>query len=129
VAACTLLQEFNEKYQFMLELQQTLHFFPPMKLITMWLNSGVLTGEKPKRMRRRRRMPETGLPPEPGEGYEPVQEDDFNSDDEVTTFAVMSDLGWRSFVTPQELLKNLATSCSFTMRNDVSVLQILIDHI
>ena len=69
----------------MLELQQNSHFFPPMKLITMWLNSGVLTGEKPKRIRRRRRMPETGLPPEPGEGYEPVPEDDFNSDDEVMT--------------------------------------------
>ena len=67
----------------MQELQQAMHFFPPKKLVAMWLNSGVLTGEKPERMRRRKFMPETGKPPEPGEGYEVVADDDYGSDNEV----------------------------------------------
>lgn len=52
------------------------------KLVKRWLNDGILTGERPKRVRRRRLMPDTGLPPEPGEGYEEVADDDFNSDNE-----------------------------------------------
>ena len=47
-----------------------------------WLNEGILTGERPKRIRRRRIMPETGKPPEPGEGYEEVAGGDFDSDNE-----------------------------------------------
>jgi hypothetical protein len=46
------------------------------------LNEGILTGERPKRIRRRRIMPETGKPPEPGEGYEEVAGGDFDSDNE-----------------------------------------------
>ena len=34
-----------------------------------WLKDGKLTGERPKRMRRRKRMPDGSLP-RPGEGYE-----------------------------------------------------------
>jgi len=34
-------------------------------------------------MRRRKMMPETGKPPEPGEFYEVVADDDFGSDNEV----------------------------------------------
>jgi len=78
-----VIKEFKEKYEIVQEMQQSMNFFPPKKLVTMWLNSGILTGENPQRMRRRRLMPETGLPPEPGEGYEVVADDDFNSDNEV----------------------------------------------
>jgi hypothetical protein len=46
------------------------------------LNDGILTGERPKRTRRRRLIPLTGLPPEPGEGYEEVADDDFDSDND-----------------------------------------------
>ena len=80
-----VFQDFKDKYEIVQELQQAMHFFPPKKLVAMWLNSGVLTGEKPKRMRRRKIMPETGKPPEPGEGYEVVVADgDFGSDNEVS---------------------------------------------
>jgi hypothetical protein len=44
-----------------------MNYFPPKAMLGKWLQEGLLTGEPPKRMRRRKCLPDGSLP-EPGEG-------------------------------------------------------------